>query len=51
MLRFGRVVEEGPCASVFDHPRSDYTRLLLDAIPLPDIDPDWLADRPVDAAA
>lgn len=45
VLRFGKVVEEGSCADIFDTPRSDYTRLLLDAIPLPEIDPDWLADK------
>jgi ABC-type glutathione transport system ATPase component len=39
----GRVEEEGDCASVFAAPRSEYTRLLLDAIPLPEIDPDWLS--------
>ena len=42
VLRSGKVVEEGPCATIFDHPQSEYTRQLLDAIPLPDIDPDWL---------
>lgn len=42
VLRFGKVVEEGACANVFDNPQSDYTRQLLDAIPLPEIDPHWL---------
>lgn len=42
VLQGGRIVETGPCASVFDHPQSDYTKTLLDAIPLPEIDADWL---------
>ncbi|WP_284774510.1 ATP-binding cassette domain-containing protein [Agrobacterium sp. lyk4-40-TYG-31] len=42
VLRFGKVVEEGACATLFDYPGSDYTRHLLDAIPLPEIDPEWL---------
>jgi ABC-type oligopeptide transport system ATPase subunit len=32
----GRLVEQGPVAEIFDHPKSDYTRLLLDAMPDPD---------------
>ncbi len=35
VLRGGRVVEEGPCEAVFANPQAAYTRLLLDAIPLP----------------
>jgi len=52
VMRFGRVVEEGRCEDVFAAPKSNYTRALLDAIPLPEIDPGWL-DRqsPVDEAA
>ncbi|MCV3767978.1 ATP-binding cassette domain-containing protein [Rhizobium sp. TRM95796] len=42
VMRFGKVVEEGPCEQVFSAPRTNYTRALLDAIPLPEIDPDWL---------
>lgn len=34
----GRVVEQGPVETVFNHPSHDYTRLLLSAIP--SIDPD-----------
>jgi ABC-type glutathione transport system ATPase component len=29
----GRIVEDGPAAEVFAHPRSSYTRELLDAVP------------------
>jgi dipeptide transport system ATP-binding protein len=43
VLREGRVVEEGPCEDVFNAPRDPYTRSLIDAIPLPVIDRDWLA--------
>jgi ABC-type glutathione transport system ATPase component len=42
VMRSGRVVEEGTCDQVFTAPKSNYTRALLDAIPLPEIDPDWL---------
>jgi len=42
VMRFGKVVEEGPCDQVFAAPKSNYTRALLDAIPLPEIDPEWL---------
>ena len=42
VLRAGRIVEEGLCEDVFAAPKSDYTRALLDAIPLPRIDPGWL---------
>jgi len=35
---------------VFDHPQDAYTRTLLDAIPLPVIDPSWL-DRQAPGAA
>jgi ABC-type oligopeptide transport system ATPase subunit len=47
VMRFGKVVEEGRCADVFAQPKSDYTRALLDAIPLPEIDPGWLDRRSV----
>lgn len=42
VLRYGKIVEHGPCDTVFSNPQSDYTRALLDAIPLPEINPDWL---------
>lgn len=45
VMRHGRVVEEGSCKSVFTAPASGYTRMLLDAIPLPEIDPQWLTRR------
>jgi dipeptide transport system ATP-binding protein len=45
VLSGGRVVEEGRCEDVFAAPSNDYTRTLIDAIPLPIIDPDWLSRR------
>lgn len=42
VMREGRVVEAGPCDQVFATPASIYTRMLIDAIPLPVIDPNWL---------
>jgi ABC-type glutathione transport system ATPase component len=52
VMREGRVVEEGPCERVFAAPSSAYTRMLIDAIPLPTIDPGWLSrGAAVEAAA
>lgn len=42
VLRSGRVVEEGACEDVFAEPKHEHTRALLDAIPLPRIDRNWL---------
>jgi len=42
VMRQGEVVESGRCAELFAAPAHDYTRNLLDAIPLPDLDPDWV---------
>jgi peptide/nickel transport system ATP-binding protein len=42
VMREGRVVEEGPCDRVFAAPAAAYTRMLIDAIPLPSVDPGWL---------
>jgi peptide/nickel transport system ATP-binding protein len=42
VMREGRVVEEGLCERVFAKPAAAYTRMLIDAIPLPAIDPGWL---------
>ncbi|MGW5113693.1 dipeptide ABC transporter ATP-binding protein [Nocardia sp. NPDC004123] len=36
VLREGRIVESGPVTAVFQHPREEYTRRLLDAVPAPD---------------
>jgi len=34
VLYLGRIVETGPSAEVFEHPRHDYTRLLLASVPV-----------------
>jgi ABC-type glutathione transport system ATPase component len=42
VMQGGIIVEQGPCERVFAAPRADYTRMLIDAIPLPVLDPGWL---------
>lgn len=42
VLHHGKIVEEAETAALFANPRTDYTRSLLDAIPLPDPDQVWL---------
>jgi len=44
ILHQGEVVEYGPVARVFGAPQHAYTRQLLAAIPLPDVEPGWLDD-------
>jgi len=43
VMREGRVVEEGPCDRLFAAPGAAYTRMLIDAVPLPVVDPGWLS--------
>ncbi len=42
VMRHGLTVEAGPTAQIFEHPQSPYTQRLLQAIPLPEIDPMWI---------
>jgi peptide/nickel transport system ATP-binding protein len=44
ILQQGEVVEYGPVARIFASPQHVYTRQLLSAIPLPDVQPGWLDD-------
>ena len=44
-LHRGRLVEQGDTASVFDHPASDYARMLMAAVPDPDPDRSSLRNR------
>ena len=36
VMYLGRLVEEGPTESLFEHPRHPYTEALLSSVPLPD---------------
>src|ERR1700677_4360990 len=44
ILQHGEVVEYEPVARIFNSPQHPYTRQLLSAIPLPDVEPGWLDD-------
>jgi peptide/nickel transport system ATP-binding protein len=46
ILQQGDVVECGPVAEIFARPQHAYTRELLAAIPLPDVEPGWLEGTP-----
>ncbi|MET3519624.1 ATP-binding cassette domain-containing protein [Mesorhizobium abyssinicae] len=49
VMREGRIVEASTTDALFENPKQAYTRDLLAAIPLPEIDPDWL--RPPEKAS
>jgi peptide/nickel transport system ATP-binding protein len=42
IMKGGEIVEEGLTAAVFASPRTNFTRTLIDSIPLPEIRPGWL---------
>jgi peptide/nickel transport system ATP-binding protein len=48
VLLAGEAVEEGPCEAIFRNPRHDYTRRLLEAVPLPVVDPCWIEAAALD---
>ena len=51
ILQHGEVVEYGPVARIFNSPQHPYTRQLLSAIPLPDVEPGWLDDASPNATS
>ena len=42
IMRAGEIVETGPTADIFARPQSEFTKLLIAAIPLPEPDRAWL---------
>jgi ABC-type oligopeptide transport system ATPase subunit len=44
VMRHGEIVEDASTATLFDHPRHAYTRLLRDCIPLPEVSVGWLKE-------
>jgi ABC-type dipeptide/oligopeptide/nickel transport system ATPase component len=49
VMNAGVFVETGPAEQVFSGPTHEYTRALLDAVPVPDPDAGFLDEAPADA--
>lgn len=49
VLHQGKIMESGPCHQVFTAPQSPITQALINAIALPEVDPDWF-NEPVGPA-
>jgi ABC-type oligopeptide transport system ATPase subunit len=50
IMQHGRVVEAGASESVFKNPQHPYTRKLLRAIPLPEVDSEWIDSVDIEEA-
>jgi ABC-type oligopeptide transport system ATPase subunit len=50
IMQHGRVVEAGASESVFKNPKHPYTRKLLRAIPLPEVDSAWIDSVDIEEA-
>ena len=46
IMKSGEIIEEGPTAEVFAAPKTAFTQLLIDSIPLPEFRPGWLDSSP-----